>query len=549
MPEWVLVVNVLIAGVSALFAILVFFQFSRMSGAGSFLQDQLSQILRGENDRARQAADDHARNLRQELNENLRGFQETTLKGFRELGDVLASQIREFGTRLAAGLKQIDERAAGIRTKLDADIAHMAEQANQHRDLLRQSIESKLDDAAAKQGTAGKEAREEITGSFRQLGTAVADTLSRAGDQQKERLENVTRSLDALVEKHEKAQEALRLTVETRLDAIRTANEAKLDEMRRTVDEKLQTTLDERLGQNFQLVSEQLQKVSLGLGEMQQLASGVGDLKRVLTHVRPRGIWGEIQLGSLLEDFLAPDQFARNVSVNPSTQERVEFAICLPRLSDGQNQVFLPIDAKFPHESFERIVAAADSGNPVELEEAARVLERTVRVQAKDIASKYIFPPHTTDYAVMFLPSEALYAEVARRPGLVESISRECAVMVAGPSTLTALVNAIRVGFRSALIHEQAGEISKLLQRVRKEFEKYGEAVQTAYKRAERTVDAIGKLQTRQNVMGKALKGIDLLSADTPAGAAVMLLDMETQGLDASESETESEPTASDSSN
>lgn len=541
MPEWLLIVNLFVASAGTLFAVLVFVRLGWIKIGGTLLQDQLSQSLRAENDRARQAADDHARNLRQELHDNLRGFQETTLKGFRELGDLLASQIKEFGTRLDAGLKQIDDRTVGIRAKLDVDIAHMADEANQHRDVLRQAIEAKLDDAAHRQAAAAKDAREEITGSFRQLGTAVADTLSRAGDQQKERLDNVIRSLDTLIEKHEKAQEALRTAVETRLDAIRTANETKLDEMRKTVDEKLQTTLDERLGQNFQLVSEQLQKVSLGLGEMQQLASGVGDLKRVLTHVRPRGIWGEIQLGSLLEDFLAPDQFARNVSLNPSTLERVEFAIVLPRLSDGHSEVFLPIDAKFPYESFERIVAAADAGNPVELEEAARTLERTVRIQAKDIASKYIVPPYTTDYAVMFLPSEALYAEVARRPGLVEAITRECAVMVAGPSTLTALVNAIRVGFRSALIHQQAGEISKLLQRVQKEFEKYGAAVQTAYKRAERTVDAINKLQTRQNVMGKALKGIDLLSANTPADAAAMLLDLETQELDEDDLKDEAE--------
>ena len=255
----------------------------------------------------------------------------------------------------------------------------------------------------------------------------------------------------------------------------------------------------------------------------------------MLTNVRPRGIWGETQLGSLLEDFLAPDQYARNVAVNPNSQERVEFAIRLPRLTDGHSEVLLPIDAKFPHDSFERVVAAAEAGNPSELEEAARILERAIRAQAKDIASKYITPPATTDYAVMFLPSEALFAEVARRPGLIETITKDHAVMIAGPSTLTALLNAIRVGFRSALIHRQAGEISKLLQKVRSEFEKYGTAVQTAYKRAERTVDAIGKLQTRQNVMGKALRGIDLLSADTPIDAATMFLELETEELDSKE--------------
>jgi DNA recombination protein RmuC len=443
--------------------------------------------------------------------------------------------MKEFGGRLDTGVKAIDSRAEAIAVKLDKDITMMGHEANQHRDVLRHAVETKLDDAAAKNATAAKEAREEITGSFRTLGSNVDLTLERVADQQRERLEGVTKALSTLSEMHEKAQETLRGSVERSLENIRTANEAKLEEMRKTVDEKLQSTLEARLGQSFQLVSDQLQKVSMGLGEMQQLASGVGDLKRVLTQVRPRGMWGEAQLGSLLEDFLSPDQFSRNVAVNPSSLERVEFAIRLPRLSDGHNEVYLPIDAKFPHEYFERLVAASEIADAAAVEEASRALEKAVRLQARDIASKYIVPPHTTDYAVLFLPSEALYAEVSRRPGLVEGLCRECSVMIAGPSTLTALLNAIRVGFRSALIHHQAGEISKLLQRVRSEFEKYGKAVQTAYNRAASTVEAISKLQTRQNVMGKALKGVDLLSANTPIEAAKMLLEFDAQETDSNE--------------
>ena len=368
----------------------------------------------------------------------------------------------------------------------------------------------------------------------------MTESFDRFGAQQKERLEAVTSGLTALTDRHEKAQEALKQVVENRLDAIRIENAGKLDEMRKTVDERLQTTLEARLGQSFQIVSEQLQKVSVGLGEMQQLASGVGDLKRVLTQVRPRGMWGEAQLGSLLEDFLAADQFVRNASVREGSLERVEFAIRLPRLTDGHSEVLLPIDAKFPHEDFERLVAAAEIADVAAVDDASRALERTVRVKAKEIKDKYIIPPNTTDYAVMYLPSEALYAEVARRPGLIESLSRECSVMIAGPSTLTALLNAIRVGFRSALIHRQAGEISKLLQRVHSEFNKYGDAVSTAYKRARSTVDAIEKLQTRQNVMGRALRGVDLLAADTPIDAASMLLELETKDLDTSADVTES---------
>jgi DNA recombination protein RmuC len=483
-----------LAAIAAVFAILA----SIRAGKPQSNEGALSDLLRTEFSQANQFVEANARGLRVEL-----------------------------GGRLDTGIQVIDQRVLGLAAKLDQDIAQMGKEAVAGRDVLRNTIELRLDDAAAKQALAARESREEITSSFRKLGGDVRETLDRAIGEQKAGLKEVTEAISLLTEKQEKAQEALKDTVEHRLDVIRTANEAKLEEMRRTVDEKLQTTLEARLSENFKLVSDQLVKVSLGLGEMQQLATGVGDLKRVLTQVKPRGIWGEAQLGSLLEDFLAPDQFARNVVVKPNSSEPVEFAIRLPKLSDGGGEVYLPIDAKFPHEDFQRLVSAADSADPVGVEEAAKALERALKAQAKKICDKYIAPPHTTDYAVLFLPSEALYAEVARRPGLVESITRECAVMIAGPSTLIALLNAIRVGFRSALIHRQAGEISKVLQRVRSEFDKYGVAVQAAAKKAASTVDAIAKLQTRQNVMGRALKGVDLLSAETKIDAASLLIELE----------------------
>jgi len=538
MQEILLVIGTALAAVAAGFSLLAFLRVGRLRSQAEPTGEVL-QTLRAEADRTNQINDDHARKLRQELIGNLLTFQETTLRAFRELSVTLSAQIRDFGERLDGGVKAIDARAEVIAGKLDENLASMGKEANLQRDALRQLIEVKLDEAASKQASSAKEAREEIAGSFKHLGSAVDATLGRIGEQQKEQLEGVTRALSALAEKQEKAQEALREVVERRLDAIRTANEEKLEQMRRTVDEKLQSTLEARLGQSFQLVSDQLQKVSAGLGEMQQLATGVGDLKRVLTQVKPRGIWGEAQLESLLEDFLAPDQFARNVAVRPESSEHVEFAIRLPRLSDGHGEVYLPIDAKFPHEAFDRLIAAADLADSDAVEVAARALERALRQQAKDISTKYICPPNTTDYAILFLPSEALYAEIARRPGLVEALTRECSVMIAGPSTLIALLNAIRVGFRSALIHRQAGEVSKLLQKVRVEFDKYGTAVQTAAKRAASTVEAIAKLQTRQNVMGRALKGVDLLAADTPLDAATMLLEIETHDLGAEESAAE----------
>lgn len=493
----VLIFIAICVAIAALFAVLAFLRAGRSSRNGD---GQLAEPIRAEFNLTNQTVEANARGLRLEL-----------------------------GARLDSGVQSIDDRVKGIGVKLDQDIAVMGKEAISGRENLRGVIEKKLDDASGKQSATAKEAREEITASFKRLGGDVRETLDRATEEQKTRLDDVTKALMLLTDKQEKAQEALKEAVERRLESIRTANEAKLEEMRLTVDEKLQSTLEKRLGESFKIVTDQLVKVSAGLGEMQQLATGVGDLKRVLTQVKSRGVWGEVQLASLLEDFLAPDQFSRNVSVKPDTAEHVEFAIRLPKLSDGSGEVYLPIDAKFAHEDFQRLVSAAELADAVGVEDAAKGLERALKSQAKDISQKYICPPYTTDYAILFLPSEALYAEVARRRGLVEALTREYSVMIAGPSTLIALLNAIRVGFRSALIHQQAGEISKLLQRVRTEFDKYGTAVQTAAKRAASTVDAIAKLQTRQNVMGRALKGVDLLSADTPIDAANLLVDYETR--------------------
>jgi DNA recombination protein RmuC len=534
------VLMLFIAGCALLAAIFAFLSFLR-AGKDHLKKpnSELFEAIRAEIDRSNQVTEANARGLRLELNQSLLGYQETALRSFTDLGDVLGKQIKGFGEVLNGGVKAIAEGTAAIARKLDEDISKMGKEANQHREALREVIEHKLDDASSKQATAAKDAREEITSSFTRLGGNVNESLTQSSQEQKERLTDVTKALSVLTEKQTQAQESLKEAVERRLDTIREANEAKLEEMRKTVDEKLQSTLEARLGESFKLVSDQLLKVSAGLGEMQQLATGVGDLKRVLTQVKPRGVWGEAQLESLLEDFLAPDQFARNVAVRPDSAENVEFAIRLPKLSDGHGEVYLPIDAKFPHEPFERLVTAAEDADPIAVEEAARTLERAIKLQARNICDKYIVPPSTTDYAILFLPSEALYAEVARRPGLVESVTRECSVMIAGPSTLIALLNAIRVGFRSALIHKQAGEISKLLQKVRTEFDKYGAAVQTAARRAASTVDAIAKLQTRQNVMGRALKGVELLSADTPIDAASMLIDLETHSIAEDEQESD----------
>jgi DNA recombination protein RmuC len=322
---WIAVLATVLGGFAALFAFLAFIR-SGGGKRGEVTAEQVSQLARNESDRIRQAGDEQARALRQELAGNFRGFQETTLNVFREFGESLSADVKEFGNRLDKNVKAIDERADAIGGKLEQGLSRMGDEATKNRDTLRQTIEAKLDSAALKQTGASKDLREEMTGSFQTMGSTVSATLTQLGEQQKERLDHVTAALSVQSEKQERAQEALKRTVEGRLDAIRSESATKLEEMRRTVDEKLQSTLETRLGESFNRVVEQLERVHKGIGEMQTLAAGVGDLKKVLSNVRVRGTFGEVQLAMILEQFLSPEQYVKNAQVKEGSQERVEFA-------------------------------------------------------------------------------------------------------------------------------------------------------------------------------------------------------------------------------
>lgn len=522
MSFWVDVVIVFLAGTAAVFAFLGFIR-SAINPANALTAEQASQLLRNESDRIRQAGDEHARILRQELNDNLRGFQETTLKVFREFGGSLGGEVKEFGNRLETGVNKIDERAAAIGSKLDLEMSRMGEEATKTRDALRQTIEAKLDSAASTQAGDAKNLREEMTGSFQKLGHAVSETIAQFGEHQKERLEHVTAALSSLTEKQERAQDALRQTVECRLDAIRSESATRLEEMRKTVDERLQSTLESRLGESFNRVVEQLERVHKGIGEMQSLAAGVGDLKRVLSNVRIRGTFGEVQLGMLLEQFLSPEQFIKNAQVKDGSQERVEFAIRLPgRGADGE--VLLPIDAKFPHEDYERLVAAAELGDGDAVNQAAGELESRIKMCAKTIRDKYVSPPRTTDFAILFLPTEGLYAEVLRRPGIFEQIQREYHVTLTGPATLTALLNALQMGFRSLAIEKRSSEVWHILGAVKNEFGKYNAVVDTLSKQLITAARSVESLGIRTRAMNRKLRDVEKLPDETAQivlGAAI----------------------------
>ncbi len=296
------------------------------------------------------------------------------------------------------------------------------------------------------------------------------------------------------------------------MTALRQENERQLSEMRHTVDEKLTASLDKRLNDSFAQVSQRLEQVYKGLGEMQSLASGVGDLKKVLTNVKTRGIWGEMQLGSLLREMLAPGQYAENVAVAPGSTERVEYAVLLPA-REGQ-ALYLPIDSKFPQEDYLRLVNAADSADKARLEECRKALTAAIRTEAKRIASKYIRPPYTTDFAVMFLPVEGLYAEVMRSMDVAEAIQREQRVVIAGPSTFAALLNALQMGFRTLAIEQRSSEVWQLLGHVKNDFAQFGDTLEKTRQRLQQASDSIDTAFLKTRSIQKRLGEVELFEPD-----------------------------------
>lgn len=321
-----------------------------------------------------------------------------------------------------------------------------------------------------------------------------------------------------LIQLNEQRLDKLRETIEAKLMDIQNDNSQKLEAMRATVDEKLHATLEKRLGESFQLVSERLEQVHKGLGEMQQLASGVGDLKKVLSNVKTRGIWGEMQLASLLEQVLTPEQYAANVATKRGSQDRVEFAICLPGKDSNDTPVWLPIDAKFPQEDYQRLLEAQDMANAEQAAAAAACLETRIRLEAKTIKEKYIDPPNTTDFAIMFLPVEGLYAEVLRLPGLCDSLQREHRISITGPTTLAALLNSLQMGFRTLAIEKRSSEVWGLLGAVKTEFGKFGDVLSKTKEKLDQASKQIDAAAVRTRAIERKLKDVEQLPAADAVG-------------------------------
>ena len=381
--------------------------------------------------------------------------------------------------------------------------------------------------------------RQELAGTLVQQLDSMRQQLHQLGASGREEqaaalkrfADTLHQTLGTLTESNARRMQEVRATLETKIGDLQTDNAARLEEMRRTVDEKLHATLETRLSESFRQVSERLEKVHQGLGEMQQLAIGVGDLKRVLTNVKTRGTWGEVQLEMLLEQVLTPDQYAKNVETVAGSGARVEFAIKLPGQVEGGVPVWMPIDAKFPKEQYERLVDAAERADADGVALAGRELERAVRLEAKTICEKYLAPPATTDFAILFLPTEGLYAEVMRRPGLADELQRTLRVSIAGPSTLSALLSSLQMGFRTLALEKRSSEVWQVLGAVKTEFTKFGDVLTATKLTLEKAAKNIESAEVRSRQMARKLKSVEAL----PSEAAQLLLGAQ---LEAGEGDT-----------
>jgi len=412
------------------------------------------------------------------------------------------------------------EQARGQREEVARLVGNLGQQLHAQQEALRGAVAERLEGFAS-----------ELRAQNLRLAEGQRQFLLDARTGREEQGQNLVRfgeaqgkALAQLVETQTRQAETLRSTLETSLQTLRLENSEKLEQMRKTVDEKLHETLEKRLGDSFKLVSERLELVHKGLGEMQTLASGVGDLKRVLTNVKTRGGWGEVQLEGILEQMLTIEQYAKGVNTRPESREAVDFAIRLPGRSDDGTPVWLPIDAKFPREDYERLIEAQERADIEAARLAGAQLEKAVRLQAKSICDKYICPPHTTDFAVMFLPTEGLYAEVIRRPGMVDALQRDCRVIVAGPTTITALLNSLQMGFKTLAIEKRSSEVWQVLGAVKTEFDKFGEVLDKVKKKldeASSQIDATGVRSRQITRKLKAVQALPVAESEQLLGAAV----------------------------
>jgi len=452
--------------------------------------------------------------LRAELEEALRQEQREGRMELRAQLDGFARQLVDLGTRT-------DARLDTLRDTLNEDARKGREEAGQHQSRFNEVLSQRLQELRQQLELFGRQQDTRIQAFGEQLAALRASLSEDARASRTETVEAQQRlseslalRLNELVQRNEQRIGEMRATLEQQLRALQQDNAAKLEKMRETVDEKLQSTLTTRLDSSFKLVSERLEQVQRGLGEMQQLATGVGDLKRVLSNVKTRGTWGEVQLENILEQTLTAEQYARGVRLRPDSAEMVDFAVRLPGRGQADTPVWLPIDCKFPREDYERLLDAQEQGDPELVRATGAQLEKAIRIQARSISDKYIVPPHSTDFAVMFLPTEGLYAEVIRRAGLTDALQREHRIVVAGPTTITALLNSLQMGFRTLAIEQRSSEVWSLLGAVKSEFGKFAGILERAEKQINTVGKSLGDASRKTRTIERKLRGVESLGQE-----------------------------------
>lgn len=479
---------------------------------GSDLQ-RVENVVKMEIAANRKESNEAARDGREEVSKAVYSFSGLISASIQAASSQQKDQLELFANNLKELKQGMETRISELTSSIDAKLNNFAETSTTNSKDTRQELKSALE---AFQIAFSKQI-ETFTAAQR---NSFFDLQGKQSEQNKttsEKLEQMRIMLDlkftALQSGNEEKLEQMRGTLETKIVAMQTGNEKKLEEMRATVDEKLQKTLESRLGESFKLVSERLEAVHKGLGDMQQLATGVGDLKKVLTNVKTRGVFGEFQLENILEQLLTPEQYAKNVKTKEGSNDMVEFAIKLPGKEDKDQQVWLPIDCKFPKEDFELLMDAYDKGSLELIEGHKKNFIKGIRKCAADISGKYIDPPHTTDFAIMFLPFESLYAEVLRMPGLFESIQRECKVTITGPTTISALLNSLQMGFRTLAIQKRSSEVWEVLGAVKTEFGKFANVLDAAYSKLETASKGIDAARIRTRAIERKLRVVQELPA------------------------------------
>ena len=484
------------------------------------------------------------------LDQRITGFDTSLTTRFEALQTGLLGRLDESSRALLEYLAQAQLDATNARGELNAaltafkteisgTLTTLSGETTRSREVLlesaatfQQRIQERFEALTSTTRETFDAVKGDITSQLGVMSTAMKDQLEANGSQVRNQFstlqESVAQQLGAMALGSAQTSEQLRTTMNERLTAIQQDNTAKLEEMRRTVDEKLHATLEQRLGDSFKLVSEKLEQVHSGLGEMKTLAGSVGDLKRVMSNVRTRGTWGEVQLGAIIESLLTSEQYAKNVKTVPGSNDLVEFAVKMPGKSE-ETPVWIPIDSKYPIEHYQRLLDAHETMDKVVVQQAVNAFESSLRTEAKKISTKYVSPPHTTDFAILFLPTEGLFAEAARAPGLLESLQNDFRVIVAGPTTLSAVLNSLRLGFRTLAIEKRSSEVWGILGTVKTEFHKFGEIVDSTKKSITAAANKFDELGRRTRAIERGLRDVELPAVTTDsltiAGTAVLTFD------------------------